>query len=99
VAGYVLSGGGRRYVLVAVINHANANQARPALEAMVQWAANDFTPPVPPEPLVIVPPQPASLAAPTPSPPLSTSPASSAPVTPPLLPAPASAPASAVQPG
>lgn len=51
IAGYVLSAGGRRYVLVAVVNHPGANVARPALEAMVQWTANDFTPPVPPQPL------------------------------------------------
>ena len=30
-AGYVLSDSGRRYVLVAIINHPNANAARPAL--------------------------------------------------------------------
>ncbi len=51
VAGYVLSHGGRRHVLVAIINHPNANAARPALEALVQWAANDTTPPPPPAPL------------------------------------------------
>jgi len=37
VAGYVLSLGGRRYVLVAIVNHPNANAARPALDAVVQW--------------------------------------------------------------
>jgi serine-type D-Ala-D-Ala carboxypeptidase/endopeptidase (penicillin-binding protein 4) len=41
VAGYVLSDSGRRYVLVAIINHANANQARPALDALVQWTIRD----------------------------------------------------------
>ena len=50
VAGYVLSTGGRRYVLVAIVNHPNANAARPALEALVQWTANDMSPPAPPEP-------------------------------------------------
>jgi D-alanyl-D-alanine carboxypeptidase/D-alanyl-D-alanine-endopeptidase (penicillin-binding protein 4) len=40
-AGYVLSDSGRRYVLVAIINHANANQARPALDALVQWTVRD----------------------------------------------------------
>jgi serine-type D-Ala-D-Ala carboxypeptidase/endopeptidase (penicillin-binding protein 4) len=102
VAGYVLSSGGRRYVLVAVINHPSANLARPALEALVQWTANDATPPVPPQPLgvppEVLPPVPAPLTAPVSSPPVSPTPASSAPVTPPPLPAPASAPASAVQP-
>jgi serine-type D-Ala-D-Ala carboxypeptidase/endopeptidase (penicillin-binding protein 4) len=37
VAGWVLSSSGRRYVLVALVNHPNANAARPALEAIVQW--------------------------------------------------------------
>jgi D-alanyl-D-alanine carboxypeptidase/D-alanyl-D-alanine-endopeptidase (penicillin-binding protein 4) len=41
VAGYVLSTSGRRYVLVGILNHPNANAARPALEALVQWAAGD----------------------------------------------------------
>ena len=41
VAGYVLSDSGRRYVLVAVINHPNANAARPALDALVQWSLRD----------------------------------------------------------
>jgi serine-type D-Ala-D-Ala carboxypeptidase/endopeptidase (penicillin-binding protein 4) len=40
-AGYVLSDSGRRYVLVAIINHPNANAARPALDALVQWVIND----------------------------------------------------------
>ena len=41
IAGYVLSHNGRRYVLVAVINHPNAKDARAALDALVQWTAND----------------------------------------------------------
>ena len=32
---------GRRYVVVAVVNHANANAARPALDAIAEWAASD----------------------------------------------------------
>ena len=44
VAGYVLGASGRRYVLVAVINHPNANAARPALDALVQWTINDLNP-------------------------------------------------------
>ena len=39
VAGYVLGTGGKRYVLVAIINHPNAKAARPAIEALVDWAA------------------------------------------------------------
>jgi len=38
VAGYLLGDDGRRYVLVALINHASARDAQPALEALVQWA-------------------------------------------------------------
>jgi len=41
VAGYVLSTSGRRYVMVAMINHPNANEARPALDALIQWVSND----------------------------------------------------------
>lgn len=41
VAGWVLSNSGKRYVLVALINHPNANAARPALDAVVQWALRD----------------------------------------------------------
>ena len=41
VAGYVLGRSGRRYVVVGIVNHANANAARPALDALVQWATED----------------------------------------------------------
>ncbi|MDP3653448.1 MAG: D-alanyl-D-alanine carboxypeptidase/D-alanyl-D-alanine-endopeptidase [Rhodoferax sp.] len=41
VAGYVHAASGKRYVLVALINHANANAARPALDALVDWAIQD----------------------------------------------------------
>ncbi|MCP5270649.1 MAG: D-alanyl-D-alanine carboxypeptidase/D-alanyl-D-alanine-endopeptidase [Burkholderiaceae bacterium] len=41
VAGYVLSDSGRRYVLVAILNHDNAQAARPALDALVRWARAD----------------------------------------------------------
>ncbi len=37
VAGYVLAPDGRRYVLVAIVNHPNAGAARPALDALVEW--------------------------------------------------------------
>ena len=43
VAGYVLGTTGKRYVVVAIVNHANANAARPALDALVQWASDDVT--------------------------------------------------------
>ena len=38
VAGYMLPPDGRRLVLAAIVNHPNAKAARPALEALVQWA-------------------------------------------------------------
>ncbi len=38
VAGIVLGNSGRRYVVVAIVNHPNANAARPALDALVKWA-------------------------------------------------------------
>ena len=41
MAGFVLSDSGRRYVLVAIVNHPNANAARPALDALVQWSLRD----------------------------------------------------------
>jgi D-alanyl-D-alanine carboxypeptidase/D-alanyl-D-alanine-endopeptidase (penicillin-binding protein 4) len=41
VAGYVHAAGGKRYVLVALINHPNAKAARPAIDALVEWAARE----------------------------------------------------------
>lgn len=41
VAGIVEGLGGRRWVLVAVVNHPQANAARPALDALVEWAAQE----------------------------------------------------------
>jgi len=41
VAGYVHAASGQRYVLVALVNHANANAARPALEALLDWTVRD----------------------------------------------------------
>ncbi|MEO7391812.1 MAG: D-alanyl-D-alanine carboxypeptidase/D-alanyl-D-alanine-endopeptidase [Ramlibacter sp.] len=42
VAGYVHAASGKRYVLVAIANHAQANAARPAIEALVAWAAREL---------------------------------------------------------
>ncbi len=39
LAGYVLGASGQRYVMVAVVNHAQAQNARPALDALVEWVA------------------------------------------------------------
>jgi D-alanyl-D-alanine carboxypeptidase/D-alanyl-D-alanine-endopeptidase (penicillin-binding protein 4) len=41
VAGYVHGASGRRYVLVAMVNHAGAAAARPALDALIDWTARD----------------------------------------------------------
>lgn len=41
VAGYVHAASGRRYVLVAIANHPNAVAARPAMDALIDWAAKD----------------------------------------------------------
>jgi serine-type D-Ala-D-Ala carboxypeptidase/endopeptidase (penicillin-binding protein 4) len=41
LAGYVLGASGKRYALVAIVNHPNAGAARPALDALVQWVIND----------------------------------------------------------
>ena len=41
VAGYVHGASGRRYVLVAMVNHAAAAAARPALDALIDWTARD----------------------------------------------------------
>ena len=37
VAGYVLDRRGRRWVVAMIVNHANANAAQPALDALVEW--------------------------------------------------------------
>lgn len=37
LAGIVQSTGGQRYTVVAVVNHPKAEQARPALQALLQW--------------------------------------------------------------
>ncbi len=39
IAGYVNTLGGQRYAVVGFINHPNAGAARPALEALIEWAA------------------------------------------------------------
>jgi serine-type D-Ala-D-Ala carboxypeptidase/endopeptidase (penicillin-binding protein 4) len=41
IAGYVLGNSGRRYVVVMVVNQAGAAAARPAMDALVDWVAND----------------------------------------------------------
>jgi serine-type D-Ala-D-Ala carboxypeptidase/endopeptidase (penicillin-binding protein 4) len=41
IAGYVLGDSGKRYAVVAIVNHTNASAAKPVLDAVVQWAAED----------------------------------------------------------
>ncbi|MFZ2308131.1 MAG: D-alanyl-D-alanine carboxypeptidase/D-alanyl-D-alanine-endopeptidase [Rhodoferax sp.] len=41
VAGYVHGAGGKRWVLVALVNHPNARAARPAVDALVEWAVKE----------------------------------------------------------
>ena len=41
LAGYVDGNSGQRYVLVAMINHPNAGGARPVMDALVDWVAQD----------------------------------------------------------
>ena len=45
LAGFVHANSGKRYVLVAMVNHANANAARPALDALIEWVVMDNQPP------------------------------------------------------
>lgn len=40
-AGFVDGRSGQRYVLVAFINHANADNGRPVMDALVDWVAQD----------------------------------------------------------
>jgi len=43
LAGYVQGPNGRQLCLVALINHPNANAARPAMDALIDWASQDAT--------------------------------------------------------
>jgi D-alanyl-D-alanine carboxypeptidase/D-alanyl-D-alanine-endopeptidase (penicillin-binding protein 4) len=43
IAGYVLGASGKRYVVVAIVNHEFANGARPALDALVNWVGDDYS--------------------------------------------------------
>ena len=47
LAGYVIDNGGRRFVVVAIVNHANADKVQAALDFLVQWVyreAGTWTP-------------------------------------------------------
>lgn len=37
MAGYVLDRGGRRHAVVMLVNHANAHEAQPAMDALLRW--------------------------------------------------------------
>jgi D-alanyl-D-alanine carboxypeptidase/D-alanyl-D-alanine-endopeptidase (penicillin-binding protein 4) len=45
LAGFVHGSNGHSWALVALINHENASAARPAMDALVDWAANEATRP------------------------------------------------------
>lgn len=47
LAGYVHADSGRRYVLVALLQHPRAGAGRAALDALLQWAVRDGTAPTP----------------------------------------------------
>jgi D-alanyl-D-alanine carboxypeptidase/D-alanyl-D-alanine-endopeptidase (penicillin-binding protein 4) len=40
IAGYVLDGQGRRWVVVFIVNHANAGNAQPVQDALLKWVHN-----------------------------------------------------------
>jgi len=44
LAGYVQGASGQHWVLVAILNDANAAQGRPVLDALVRWVARDLQP-------------------------------------------------------
>jgi len=44
LAGYVQGASGQRYSLVVIVNHSNANAARPALDKLLEWTVNDKPP-------------------------------------------------------
>lgn len=41
IAGYVQGDSGQMYTVVAIINHPHAGQARPAIDQLLEWTAND----------------------------------------------------------
>lgn len=41
VAGYANGASGARYIVVGFVNHPNASAARPALDALIQWAVQE----------------------------------------------------------
>jgi D-alanyl-D-alanine carboxypeptidase/D-alanyl-D-alanine-endopeptidase (penicillin-binding protein 4) len=45
VAGYVQGANGQQLCLVAIVNHPNASAARPALDALIDWTAQEATQP------------------------------------------------------
>jgi D-alanyl-D-alanine carboxypeptidase/D-alanyl-D-alanine-endopeptidase (penicillin-binding protein 4) len=41
LAGYLDGLSGQRYVFVVLVNHPNANAARPAFDKLLEWAVED----------------------------------------------------------
>jgi serine-type D-Ala-D-Ala carboxypeptidase/endopeptidase (penicillin-binding protein 4) len=44
MAGYVLDRRGRRWIVAMIVNHANANAAQPALDALAEWVYREAGP-------------------------------------------------------
>jgi len=44
LAGYVLDRSARRWIVVMLVNHANANRAQDALDALVEWVSERWAP-------------------------------------------------------
>ncbi len=44
LAGYVLDNGGRRWIVVFMINNPNSRQGKPAMDVLLQWIAEQGTP-------------------------------------------------------
>jgi D-alanyl-D-alanine carboxypeptidase/D-alanyl-D-alanine-endopeptidase (penicillin-binding protein 4) len=47
LAGYVEGLSGQRYVFVVIVNHPNANAARPAMDKLLEWSVQDLKKPSP----------------------------------------------------
>jgi D-alanyl-D-alanine carboxypeptidase/D-alanyl-D-alanine-endopeptidase (penicillin-binding protein 4) len=42
IAGYVKADSGKQWVLVFIINHANASLAQPAQDALIEWLQKEY---------------------------------------------------------
>jgi serine-type D-Ala-D-Ala carboxypeptidase/endopeptidase (penicillin-binding protein 4) len=44
MAGYAVDRAGRRWIVVMIVNHPNANAAQPALDALLEWVSGQGAP-------------------------------------------------------